>query len=71
MHRKLGNFKKIPEILGFYGAFPAVSPIAKFRRFLVKICKKSALKDSTGNSKSWKNFLKCSDLTASSQPSAQ
>ena len=27
MHRKLGNFKKIPEMLGFYGAFPAVPPM--------------------------------------------
>ena len=43
MHRKLGNCKKIPEMLGFYGAFPAVPLIAKFRRFLVKNWKKWAL----------------------------
>ena len=28
--RKLGNFKKIPEILGFDGEYPAVNPNAKF-----------------------------------------
>ena len=28
--RKLGNFKKIPEILGFDGKYPAVQPKAKF-----------------------------------------
>ena len=32
-HRKLGNFKKIPEMLRFDVSFPAVLPIAKFRRF--------------------------------------
>ena len=28
--RKLGNFKKIPEMLGFDGEFPIVRPKAKF-----------------------------------------
>ena len=44
--RKLGNFKKIPEMLGFNGEFPAVHPKAKFWRFLVKNCKKSAVEHS-------------------------
>ena len=44
--RKLGNFKKIPEIRGFDGEYPAVNPKAKFWRFLVKNCKKSAVKHS-------------------------
>ena len=43
----------------FDDKFAAVSPIAKFRRFLVKYCKRS------------KNFFKCLDLMASSQPSNQ
>ena len=38
------NFKKIPEMLGFDGEYPAVHPIARFWRFLVKKCKKSAVK---------------------------
>ena len=45
--RKLGNLKKIPEILWIDGEYPAVHPIAKFWRFLVKNCEKSAVKDST------------------------
>ena len=48
-HRKLGNFKKISEMLGLDVEFPAVLPIAKLRRFFVKTCKKSALKHSTEN----------------------
>ena len=44
--RKLGNFKKIPEMLGFDGEYPAVQPKAKFWHFLVKNCKKSAVKHS-------------------------
>ena len=44
--KDLGNLKKIPEMLGFDGEFPAVNPKAKFRRFLVKSCKKSAVKHS-------------------------
>ena len=28
--RKLGNFNKIPEMLGFDGEYPAVHPKAKF-----------------------------------------
>ena len=44
--RKLGNFKKIPEMLGFDGKYPAVQPKAKFWRFLVKYRKKSAVKNS-------------------------
>ena len=28
--RDLGNLKKIPEMLGFDGEFPAVNPKAKF-----------------------------------------
>ena len=34
--RKLGNFKKIPELLEFDGEYPAGHPKAKFWRFLVK-----------------------------------
>ena len=45
--RKLGNFKKIPEMLGFDGLYPAVHPEAKIWRFLVKNCKRSAVKHST------------------------
>ena len=28
--RKLGNFQKIPEMLGFDGEYPVVQPKAKF-----------------------------------------
>ena len=28
--RKLGNFKEIPGMLGFYGKYPVVHPKAKF-----------------------------------------
>ena len=28
--RKLGNFKKIPGMLGFHGEYPAVHPKARF-----------------------------------------
>ena len=34
--RKLENFKKIPETLGFDGEYPAVHPKTKFWRLLVK-----------------------------------
>ena len=44
--RKLGNFKKIPEIIGFDGKYPAVHPKAKFLCFSVKTCKKSTVKQS-------------------------
>ena len=56
-NRKLGNFEKIAEMLGFDAEFAAIHPIAKFRRFLVKNFKKSALNHSTGN---WekKNLVK-------------
>ena len=30
--RKLGNFKKISEMLGFDGEYPAVHPKAKFKK---------------------------------------
>ena len=40
--RKLGNFKKITEMLGFDGKYPAVHPKAKIWRILVKNCTKSA-----------------------------
>ena len=41
--RKLGNFKKISEMLRFDGAYPAVHPKTKFWRFLIKIAKQSIL----------------------------
>ena len=44
--RKLGNFKKIPKMLGFDGEYPAAPQRAKFWWFLVKNCKKSAVKHS-------------------------
>ena len=44
--RKLGNFKKIPEMLGFDGDYSAAHPKAKCWWFLVKNCKKSAVKHS-------------------------
>ena len=43
---KLGNFKKIPEMLGFDGEYPAVHPKAKFWSFLLKNCTKLAVKHS-------------------------
>ena len=43
---QLGNFKKIPEMLGFDGEYPAAPQKAKFGWFLVKNCKKSAVKHS-------------------------
>ena len=42
----LGNFKKIPEMLGFDGEYPAVQPKTRFWRVLVKMRKKSAVKHS-------------------------
>ena len=45
--RKLGNFKKTPEMRGFDGEYPAIHPKAKFWSFLVQNCKQSAVKDST------------------------
>ena len=47
--RKFGNFKKILEMFGFHGEYPAVRPKAKFWRYLVKNCKKSAVKHSIEN----------------------
>ena len=44
-HTQLGDFKKIPEMLGFDGKFLAIGEIAKVRRFWVKNCKTSALND--------------------------
>ena len=44
--RKLGNFRKIHEMLGFNGEYPAAYPKAKFRRLWVKSLKKSAVKQS-------------------------
>ena len=41
---ELGNFQKITETLGFDGKYPAVQPKDKFWHFLVKYCKKSAVK---------------------------
>ena len=40
--RKLGDFKKTPETLGFDSQYPADHPKDKF--YYLKICKKSALK---------------------------
>ena len=42
--RKLENLKKVPEMLGFHGEYSAVHPKVKFRRFLVKNWKQSAVK---------------------------
>ena len=44
--RKLGNFKKIPEMLEFDGELPVVHPKAKFDVFWQKNCKNSAVKHS-------------------------
>ena len=44
--RKLGSFKKIPEMFGFNSEYPAVHPKVKFWGFLLKKCKKSAVKHS-------------------------
>ena len=44
--RKLGNFKKIPEMLAFDGECPAVHPKAKLQCFLVKNFKQPAVKHS-------------------------
>ena len=44
--RKLGNFKKTLEILGFDCKYPAIHPKAKFWHFLVKTYKKSSVKHS-------------------------
>ena len=44
--RKLGNFKKIPQMLGFHDEYPAVHPKTKFSRVLVKNSKKSTVKHS-------------------------
>ena len=48
-HKKLGKLNKLPKMLEFDGQFPAKSKIAKFRRFLEKYCKISALKHFTDN----------------------
>ena len=44
--RKLETFKKISEMLGIDDQFPAIQTKAKFCCFLVKNCKKSAVKHS-------------------------
>ena len=44
--RKLGNFKKIPEMLGLDGEYSVVHLIAKFWGFLVKNCKNATVKHS-------------------------
>ena len=44
--RKLGSFKKISKMYGFNGEYPAVHPKIKFLCFLLKHCKKSAVKHS-------------------------
>ena len=43
---KLGKLNKISEMLEFDGEYSARHPKAKFRCFLVKNCKKSAVKHS-------------------------
>ena len=43
---KLKNFKKIPEMLGFDGEYPAGGPKAKFWGSSVKKCKELAVKHS-------------------------
>ena len=58
-------------MLGFDGKFLAVHPKAKFRRFLVKYRKRSALKHFTGNQEMSRKCVKCLDLIASSKPSTQ
>ena len=45
-NRKLENFKKIPEMVGFKGKYPVSHPKAKFLLFLVRNRKKSAAKHS-------------------------
>ena len=44
--KKLGNFKKISEMLGFDGDYPAAHLKAKFWHFSVKSLKKLAVKQS-------------------------
>ena len=41
--RKLGNFQKIPTMLGFDSKYPAGHPKTKFWRFSVKSCKKHSI----------------------------
>ena len=48
--RKLGSLKKILEMFGFNGEYPAVHPKFEFWRFLLKNCKKSAVEHSTEKS---------------------
>ena len=48
--RKLGDFKKIPEMQGFDGEYPTVQPKAKFCRFFAKNYKKAAVKHSVERS---------------------
>ena len=43
---RLKKLKKIPEMLGFDGKYPVAHPKAKVWRFLLKYCKKSAVKHS-------------------------
>ena len=42
--RKLGNFKKFPEMLGFHGEYPTGHPEDKFWRFSVKKMQKISCK---------------------------
>ena len=44
--RKLRNFKENSKMIGFDGEYPTIHPKTKFWRFLVKNCKKSAVKHS-------------------------
>ena len=60
--KKLRNFRKIPEILGFDGKCPAVHRKANFWRFLVKNRKKSAVKHFI-EKPVWLNFVNLSPLS--------
>ena len=62
--RKLGNFKKILEMLGFDGEYSAVHPKGKFWRFALKNRKESAVKHSIENS----NLLNFMNLSPTSCP---
>ena len=42
--RKLGNFKKFPEMLGFHGEYQTGHPETKFWRFSVKKMHKNRCK---------------------------
>ena len=51
--RKLGNFKKIPEMLGFDCEYPVIHSKTKLWRFSVKNWEKSAVKHSIGKTTSF------------------